>query len=88
MRFWNMQTRQTAGTILRLRQQPQLIDAIIAPTGHVKSFGPTDDLLIHIVETEKGDMFALSPKEFTAKYGWRNNPTTVKIEMPEPKAAK
>ncbi len=89
VRFWNMETGATAGSILRLRSQPTPVDVIVSPEGHYKAFGlGADDLMIYIAETDAGELFALSPKEFAAKFGWRNNPTKVKIEMPEPKVVK
>lgn len=86
IRFYNADTRETAATLLRLRMQPAPVDVILTGDGHFKTFGAADGLLVYIAETEAGDMVALSPKDFEAKYGWRNNPAKVKVAMPEPKA--
>jgi WD40 repeat protein len=50
-----------------------------SPDGHYRSSGrdPANDL-VYVVQTEEGQL-NLTPAEFAARYGWRNDPEQIKL---------
>ncbi len=57
-------------------EKEQLI--FIGTDGHYRTSGDAEDLIVAVVLTETG-MVTLSPKDFAAKYGFKNVPTNVKV---------
>lgn len=70
-------TRQAAGMAFTVAGQPVLLNA----EGHY--YCPTDvsEQLVYIVLTEQGRQEMLTPDEFAARHGWRNDPARVRIRL-------
>jgi serine/threonine protein kinase/WD40 repeat protein len=50
----------------------------ISPDGHYRATPEAEKTLVYVVETDKGQEL-LSPEEFAAKYGWKNDPDKVRL---------
>ena len=48
------------------------------------SFGPAEDLLIYFAESERGKLWAFSPREFTGRFGRAYSPGEGRIELKVP----
>ena len=51
---------------------------VLSPDGHYRGSPRVERELICVVETD-GGQGTLSPKEFAAKYGWKNDPDRVRL---------
>lgn len=49
----------------------------ISPDGHYRGPERIEEDLVYVVLTEEGQQLTLSPQEFSAKYGWQNDPQRV-----------
>jgi WD40 repeat protein/serine/threonine protein kinase len=52
--------------------------AVVSPDGHYLGTKLAEKELVYVVQTADGQEL-LSPKEFAAKYGWKNDPGMVKL---------
>lgn len=52
--------------------------ALADPHGHYPTTPQGEQQLVYVVQTAAGQGL-LSPKEFAAKYGWKNDPNKVKL---------
>jgi WD40 repeat protein len=50
--------------------------AVVSPDGHYLGTPRAEEELVYVVQTADGQEL-LSPKEFAAKYGWKNDPSKV-----------
>ncbi len=46
----------------------------LAPTGHYRGSPGIEDLLVYVAQHEDGSQHTYTPSEFTAKFGWKNDP--------------
>jgi len=49
----------------------------ISPEGHWHGSSGVEEELVYAVLTDKGEMAALTPEEFSKEYGWKNDPSKV-----------
>ncbi len=61
-------------TMLSLRDQSY---AVISPEGHYRGSPEIEQELVYVVQTAQSQD-TLTPKQFTDKYGWRNDPQQVR----------
>ncbi|HVA51324.1 MAG TPA: WD40 repeat domain-containing protein [Pirellulales bacterium] len=61
-----------------MRPLPDRQAAVISPDGHYLGTPWAEEDLVYVVQTADGQEL-LSPKEFAAKYGWKNDPSKVKL---------
>ncbi len=72
---WTVRLFETAsgrplGTVVRLNQGWVVLSA----DGHCRCENPkVEDELVYVVQTDDGQQ-TLTPQEFAAKYGWKNDP--------------
>ncbi len=59
-------------TIVLLSDDPQKC-AVVGPTGHYRGPPEAESQFVYVVQTERGQE-TLTPAEFAAKYGWKNDP--------------
>ncbi len=52
----------------------------ISSEGHFRGSAEIEKQLVYVVQTDDGQE-TLPPEEFAEKYGWRNNPDTVHLDM-------
>jgi hypothetical protein len=58
--------------------------ATITPDGHYLGTDRIEDMLLYIAIDDTGKEHRLTPAEFSAKFGWKNDPTKVTL-MAQPK---
>lgn len=73
VRFWDAAAKVKT---VAVAEKEQLI--FIGTDGHYRTTGDAEDLVVAVVLTETG-MLTLTPKEFAAKYGHKNVPSSVKV---------
>jgi WD40 repeat protein len=83
--LWNADDGTRPGAILALRDAA----VQVAPDGHYRvsrgrtcerSFRAEQDL-VYVALTDSGEQLTLSPAEFSAKYGWQNNPAKAELKL-------
>jgi hypothetical protein len=65
-------------TLLRLGAG---LPVAVSSEGHVRADGDVGDELVYVIQTATGQQ-TLSLSEFEQKYGWKNDPS--KVRLPEP----
>jgi WD40 repeat protein len=83
IRFWEAGTYRRGGVLLSLPEGQWLA---ISPEGHYRGSPGVGRELVYVVETDQGQE-TLTPEEFAAKYGWKNEPDKVRL-WPSVKASK
>ena len=51
----------------------------ISPEGHYRGSPGVESDIVYVVETKDGQQ-TLTPKQFEEKYGWKNDPTRVRLD--------
>ncbi|HEX7378625.1 MAG TPA: hypothetical protein VF278_16010, partial [Pirellulales bacterium] len=74
-RVWDTATGRLQATLVGLRDGEC---AVVNLDGHYIGTPKAESDLVYVVQTADGQEL-LSPKEFAAKYGWKNDPTSVSI---------
>ena len=77
IRFWNPLSGESLGTILVHRFNDHLA---VTPAGHYR-IAPMEFErdLVYIVQTAEGQL-TLTPGEFEQRFGWKNDPETVRLD--------
>jgi WD40 repeat protein len=97
VKLWDLQGRtpRPLGTLVALSRKRTLA---LSPDGHFRgSPGAEKEEVVYVVETDSGQE-TLSPAEFAARYGWKNDPERVRllgtervaaarVEAPPPRSA-
>lgn len=52
----------------------------ISKDGHVKAYPDTLNDIVYVVQTKEGQI-TLTPEEFAKKYGWKNDPSRVRLAV-------
>lgn len=55
----------------------------LRPDGHYRGSPGVEKEIVYVVQTDAGQE-ALTPDEFTTKYGWKNDPERVRLPRPQP----
>ena len=72
-RLWDTESGRLRSLVLAFDNLPALT---LSPEGHYRSIAEVEEQVVYIVQTEDGQE-TLTPEEFSAKYGWKNDPTRV-----------
>jgi formylglycine-generating enzyme required for sulfatase activity/WD40 repeat protein len=54
--------------------------AFLSPDGHYTGSPGVEKEFVYVVLTDTGEQLTLTPAEFAAKYGWKNDPARVQLE--------
>ena len=73
--FWDSATGRRLATWLPFADDQELA---VSPEGHYYGSPRVERLLVYVVQTDEGQQ-TLTPEEFAAKYGWKNDPQRVKL---------
>ena len=73
MRAIDVATSRPLGSLFYLRDEKWLI---VSPEGHYRGSPRIERDLVYVVQTDEGQE-ALSPAEFSARFGWKNDPDKV-----------
>src|SRR5262249_16670890 len=73
--FWDSKTGKLRGKLLILGPGQGLV---INSEGHYRGTPGIENQLVYLVETDRGQETP-SPKEFTKRYSWKNNPQRVRL---------
>ena len=52
---------------------------VLTPEGHYRGSPFVERNLVYVVETTAGEQLTLTPTEFATKFGWKNDPTQVRL---------
>jgi len=80
IRLRETETGQVVSTLLSLRDSQY---AAISPDGHFSGSPGVEKELVYVVQTDEGQ-FTLTPAEFAEKYGWKNDPEKVRLNLAAP----
>ena len=80
--LWHTETGDPIAAMILLPEEQHLV---ISPQGHYQATGEIEKEFLYVVRTDKGQE-TLTPAEFAAKYGWKNDPTKVRLLPPTPPA--
>jgi WD40 repeat protein len=80
IRLRETETGQVVSTLLSLRDSQY---AAISPEGHFSGSPGVEKELVYVVQTDEGQ-FTLTPDEFAEKYGWKNDPEKVRLDLGAP----
>jgi WD40 repeat protein len=76
MQIWDLSSAARTGTVFAVSMTCTLF---VGPDGHyASSRPPRSDELIYVVKTVHGQRW-MSPEEFAAEFGWRNDPAQVTL---------
>ena len=76
--LWDIASREPLTVLTLLPDgRPLAINA----EGHYRSDEDVTDAIVYVVQTADGQQ-TLTPAEFSAKYGWKNDPAKVKLLAP------
>jgi WD40 repeat protein/serine/threonine protein kinase len=78
IRLWDAKTRKCRLVLLTL---PNDQGVAITPDGHFRGTAKIDQLLVYVVQTERGQQI-LPAHEFSLNYGWTNKPERVRLRKP------
>jgi WD40 repeat protein len=73
-RFWNTETGELRGTVIGV-DMPAFS---LSLDGHYRGPSELAENLVYVVQTEKGQE-TLTSEEFTAQYGWINDPERARL---------
>jgi WD40 repeat protein len=73
--LWDAQGR-LRGSLLTTREGP---DIAISAEGHFQGSAGVERFWVVAALTEGGEFLALTPEEFAARYGWKNDPSKVQF---------
>jgi WD40 repeat protein/serine/threonine protein kinase len=76
LRLTDFADGQPRVTIVPLSDTKELA---ISPDGHYRGTPGIEEEIVYVVQTKNGQEM-LTPKEFAARYGWRNNPEAVRFK--------
>ena len=76
LRLWETATGRPLGTVVRLNQGW----FVLSEDGHYRCENKkVEDELVYVVRTDEGQK-TLSPAEFAAQYGWKNDPEKARLD--------
>jgi len=76
--LWEAETGNAVGTVVLFPDRQHLL---VSPDGHYRTTLDTEKDLVHIVQTDSGEQLTLTPAEFAEKYGWKNDPEKVRLNL-------
>jgi len=53
----------------------------ISPDGHYRTTLDAEKELVYVVQTDSGEHLTLTPAEFADKFGWKNDPDKVRLNL-------
>jgi WD40 repeat protein len=80
VRAFDIPNNQLLGTILNLRDYRWLS---LTPDGHYQGSAGIEKDIVYAATTDAGEQMALSPEEFEKRFGWKNDPSKVKLTPAE-----
>jgi WD40 repeat protein/serine/threonine protein kinase len=78
IRLWDGKSGKCRLAVLTL---PNDQGVAIMPDGHYRGTAKIDELLVYVVQTERGQR-VLPTDQFALAYGWKNNPDRVRLHAP------
>lgn len=73
--FWRPDTGEPVAALALFAHGKYLL---VSPEGHYQASPEIEEDLTYVVQTEKAQL-TLTPEEFQRRYGWKNDPTKVKL---------
>jgi len=77
LRIRSLNNGRSLCTLLVLGQEHY---AIINPEGHYRGSPQVDSRIVYVVQTDQSQQ-TLSPEEFSERYGWKNDPSKVNLDV-------
>ncbi|MDY0171158.1 MAG: WD40 repeat domain-containing protein [Thermoguttaceae bacterium] len=75
--FWEPDAPRLLATLMLL---PKDRAVLFTPQGHFHGPEGVEEALVYVALTDSGEQLTLTPAEFTAKYGWKNDPARVQLD--------
>ncbi len=75
--IWDLETGQRRLTMMYL---PDDRYVSFSPDGHYTGSRNVERDLVYVVQTDDGVQHTLTPADFAAKYGWKNDPERVRLK--------
>jgi WD40 repeat protein/tRNA A-37 threonylcarbamoyl transferase component Bud32 len=81
LRLWELDDGRVLATLVPLADNQAVV---VGADGHFAGPPGVEQHLVYVVETDTGQDL-LTPAEFAAKYGWKNDPDRVRLAPPAPR---
>jgi hypothetical protein len=80
VRLWEAETGRVSATLVFLQPESPDQYLVVGGDGHYRGFPQKviDRELVYVAQTDAGQE-TLSPEDFAAKYGWKNDPDGVHL---------
>jgi WD40 repeat protein len=75
--FWEPDEPRLLATLMLL---PEDRAVLFTPQGHYHGPEGVEEDLVYVALTDAGEQLTLTPAEFAAKYGWKNDPARVQLD--------
>jgi len=79
--LWEAKTGDPIGRVVLL---PDRQYVFVNPEGHYVATREIEKDLVYVVQTDSGEQLTLAPAEFAEKYGWKNDPEKVVLNLGAP----
>jgi WD40 repeat protein/serine/threonine protein kinase len=76
VRIWETTSGRLCGAIMPLHEGHFLI---VSPDGHYRGSPSVERKIVYVALTDSGEQQFFSPKEFSKRFGWRNDPSKVRL---------
>lgn len=80
VRAFDIAHKEFLGTILNLRDDRWLS---LTPDGHYRGSPGIEKDLVYVATTDSGEQITLTPAEFAKRFGWKNDPSQVRLTPAE-----
>jgi len=78
LRIWEPRTDRLHAALMVLGgEQPTTF--IFNGGGHYRAIGDLAEEIVYVVLTDQGEQLTLTADEFAQRYGWKNDPSQVKL---------
>ncbi|OAI46810.1 hypothetical protein AYO44_10770 [Planctomycetaceae bacterium SCGC AG-212-F19] len=78
VRFRGIDDNRPHATLVLLRQAQTDLALAVTPEGHYMASPRLESEIVYVIQTER-DQQLMTPIEFTATFGWKNDPTAVRL---------
>jgi WD40 repeat protein len=76
IRIWETETGRHLATLWMLRDE---IPLVVSADGHFRGGRGVEQQLVYIIRNPDGSQETLAPKEFSARFGWKNDPSRARF---------
>lgn len=76
--LWETETGDPIGRVVLL---PDRQYVCVNPEGHYVATPEIEEDLVYVVQTDSGEQLTLAPADFAKKYGWKNDPQKVRLNL-------